>query len=211
MICGYGLRVVSGPTIEPVTVDEAAAHAQIDADLLLNAQVQANLAGWIRAGREKAEAFTGLAFVERTLELSLRAFPGPCEGDEIQFPIGPVLSVDSVTYLQASDGQPVTLAGTDYELLEQAKRWLLLPKFPKFWPYTPRRPNGVLIQYRAGYPSAGSPADVVNVPELAKLAIKQYVAHFSENRESVVAETRIVPAQVPDTFWDLLQSLRVYP
>lgn len=202
--------MISGPAIEPVTLDEAAAHAQIDADLMTNPQVQTNLTSWIQAAREKVEDWAGISLIERTFELTLRGFPGPCDEEAIVLPQGPVIQVLSVSYL-AGDGTATTLDAAAYELLNLNKVWHLVPKFRTFWPYMPRRNNGLTIQYRAGYPSAGSPVDAVNVPELAKLAIKQYVAHFGENRESVVAETRIVPVQVPDTFYDLLQSLRVYP
>lgn len=141
-------------------------------------------------------------------ELSLSNFPRGCEDEHIRLPYGPVIAVLGVSYI-GNDGNAVNLTQFDPPF-EQSRVWYMRPKFATYWPYVHRRAGAVTIQYRAGYPSAGSPADAVNVPELAKQAMLTFVAHFNENRESVIAETRIAPVAVPETFYDLLQPFKVY-
>jgi uncharacterized phiE125 gp8 family phage protein len=114
----------------------------------------------------------GIACFTQTWELSLDAFE-----TEIILPGWPVKSVSSVTYVDI-DGATQTIDSADYQLDIKGDKVRLRPSYGLSWP-TPRLINAaVSISYVVGEAQ-------VDIEPLIKLAIKQMVAHWYENREAI--------------------------
>lgn len=164
------------------------------------------LAALIQTGRELAETYTKRCFVESPYELALDHFPETT----IRIPIAPVLSVVSINY-RGNDDAYVTIDPSDYtEALDDE------PARVEFWSWWGwpsgwngcARPRAVVLELRAGYPPAGSPADATNVPAVVKTAIKLYAAHWYEHREAVTTDARMQPVELPLGVQALLDPLR---
>jgi uncharacterized phiE125 gp8 family phage protein len=87
-------EVTDGPTEEPVSIEEARAHVNVEADC---ADFDTELNGFIAAARGHAEAITGTAIVTQTVVLRAARF---C--DLKRLPIAPLQSITSVKYLDSA-------------------------------------------------------------------------------------------------------------
>lgn len=207
---GWALRRTADPPIEPVTLDEARAQCQVDADLT---EHDARLTSYIKAARELAEEYTKRSFVEQEWLLTLWAFStyeyawGAAYPGAIVLPRGPVIAVNSLKYYDAS-GTQLTLDPSSYLLDASDEPSRLYPAYNQFWPSAAWRPGAVEVAYKAGYQSAGSPTDAATVPERARQAILALVSHWFANREAV---DRFGASELPYGFERSLDSLRVYP
>ena len=139
------LKVVTPPTVEPITLAEAKLHCRVDVtddDALID--------GLIATARTYCETFTGRAFVEQTLQLNLNRWPSK---RAIVLPRPQLRSVTSVTYY-LTDGTPVTLtAGTDYLADTDSEPGRVILPYGKTWPTNTLYPlNPIRIIYTAGYP-----------------------------------------------------------
>lgn len=178
------LRLITAPTVEPVTLVEAKLHLRVDHsddDLLISS--------FISAARIFCEKFTARAFVTQTWELVLDSFPT----EEIQIPLPPLQSVTSVVY-DASDGFETTLvAGTNYAVDTASEPGWVVP-MTSGWPQPLDAINAVRIRFVAGYaPSDDSPSDLArNVPASLKHAILLHVGNLYANRESDIVGTTAV-------------------
>lgn len=201
MNSGWQLKRISGPAAEPVTLLEARVAAKIDPDITDEDDL---LSEWIQTARELAEAHTKRTFCESTWLLTLGDFPrGDWAGEnQIRLPNGPVLAIVSVSYL-AIDGITRTVLGPgEYQFgLDDEPPWIG-PPAQSCWPNGRCQQGAIAIEYRAGYPSAGSPADAANVPKAVKTTIKACITRWFENRQVV---------DVEDLLSAGLQHLRTYP
>jgi uncharacterized phiE125 gp8 family phage protein len=187
-------KVVTPPDAEPVTLDEAKRHARI----FIDADADENLfiASLIVAAREKLESKLSRAFVSRTMEATLSAFP-TADCGLIRLPKPPLLSVESITYIDA-DG--VNTIDPSAYAVDEGTPGTVQSAPGSGWPILPAAfPSAVKIRYTAGY---GAPADV---PAVAKLCIKMLVAHWYDRREPIAAGSF---ADIPYTVDSLLDSLR---
>jgi uncharacterized phiE125 gp8 family phage protein len=178
---------LTGPSVEPVTLDEAKAFARIDTgydDALVTSLI-------VRA-REHCEAITGRQFITATYGLLLDRFPTWCrpdvyrvterrEGTDIIVPRPPLLSVDSITYLDTA-GASQTVATSDYVVSTYDDPGRIALANGKTWPQTLEQINAVTVAYTAGYGAAATA-----VPESIKQAMHMLVAHFYENREATAS------------------------
>lgn len=205
MTSGYQLRVVSSSDVEPVSVAEARRNSNVEDDVA-NAYDQ-DFAAWISAARELAEAYTKRSFVERTYLLTLSTFPtGWNSSWNIPIPNGPCIDVIAVSYLDIA-GVRTTLDPSTYQLIEDEPPFIALA-LDQWWPSVRNVVGSVAVEYRAGYSSAGSPIDAMNVPALAKQAIKMLVSHWYEQREATGVSSL---EAVPFGFYTSLDPLRTYP
>lgn len=207
---GWALRRIVDPAIEPVTLEDAKHQCQIDADLT---EDDSTLTRYIKAAREKAELYTKRSFVEQTWKLTLSEFPSDGwmpwpVGHAIELKNGPVLGIDSVSYL-STDGTRTYLTADDYIVDDSDEPPKLYPAFNSFWPTQRCVPGSIEIIYRAGYPSAGSPVDAEGVPAIVKQAMLLLVAHWYNNRETSIVGT--IVADAPHGFESTLDGLRTYP
>lgn len=200
-----GIRVITPPTVEPVTLAEIKAFARIDAtgDDSADAANDALLSSLITAAREDAEQIIQRAILAQTLELTLPRFPrwGRC----IELPRPPLGAIVSVAYFDASN-TAVPMDESAYSLLDASEAIppSIYPAPGGFWPDAYRRPDAVAVRYSAGWANAAA------VPETIKSWIKIKAATLWANRESVMAGPGSLVAEMPNRFLDgLLDRWRV--
>ncbi len=131
-----GLKLVTGPDIEPVTLEIAKAHLKVDHDAddeLIREQAL--------AARQWIETYTRRALISQTWALTLADFPRR-HPFEILLPLGQVIAVNSISYTD-EDGAAQTLtgptsgspAGTGYqEDLTSGSECRLRPPVGGEWP-----------------------------------------------------------------------------
>lgn len=96
------LRVITAPTVEPVTLDEAKLHLRVDGDA-----EDTLITALIGAARDYCERFTGAALAAQELELTIDST------DQIFLPLAPLDEVATVTKIK--EGVETLLTeGSDY-------------------------------------------------------------------------------------------------
>lgn len=136
-----GIKVVTPPATEPVTLAEAKLHLRVD-----GSDEDALISRLISAAREQCEQELDRSVAQQTLMLMLDAFPGGA----VLLPRGPVISVSSVQYTDAA-GAAQTISGANYAIDDgQVDAWLL-PAYGYDWPATREQGNAVRVTYQAGY------------------------------------------------------------
>lgn len=145
-----GIKVVSPPSVEPVTLAEAKAHLRVD-----SADEDALITRLIVAAREQCEQELDRSLAQQTLQLMLDAFPAGA----LLLPRGPVISVSSVQYVDTA-GVLQTVSANDYTLDDaQIDAWLLYA-YGSDWPQARDQANAVRVQYVAGWPNSVVPASI---------------------------------------------------
>lgn len=173
-------QIVTAPTEEPITLDEAKDHLRVD-----GTDEDALIMGLIKAARVQCELHSRRRFVTQTWELGLECWPA----DAIVLP-GPPLQ--GVTWLKYTDsaGVQATMSSGDYVVDTLSEPGRLLLGYGKCWPMvTLQAGPAIRVRYVAGY---GTP---YVVPETYKQAIKLLVGHYYENREAVVLSPGLTAAQ----------------
>lgn len=190
-----GLKVLTQPSVEPVSLDEAKLHLRVDStaedDLI---------AGLIQAAREYVESYTRKTMIYTTYRFTLDCFPGAstwtpfATSEPIELPRQPVAQIaasGSYSYAMPriryydtdSVQQTLTYAGEDFEL-DLGANPPSLRLFPyTYWPIAEYyRANAVEIDFVAGYGSTSA-----SVPASLIAAMKLLIGHWYENRQAVAA------------------------
>lgn len=180
-----GLVVVTAPTSEPITVSDLIQHLRLDADT-----DETEMEAYIAMAREWCENYTGRAFVNRTLRLSIDGISdvdealwegwkiGPdmtLKKRDIKLPKPPLVSVTSVTTYDDADNATV-FAASSYYVDNAAEPGRVVLRTGSTWPTALRVGNAVEIVYVAGYGAAAA------VPAPIKFACKAIAAWMYENR-----------------------------
>jgi len=193
-----GLQLITPPTVEPISLDEAKAHLRVDTDdddLLISMM--------LTAARQYCETLTRRSLITQTWRLTLDSFPGPSlmgvpygtpfslPGHAILLERGPVQSITSITYLDmGSTLQTMPSANYVADLSGEPAR--ITPIFGQIWPINLPQIGSVQVQFVAGF---GDTADTV--PQELRQWIKLRLGALYENREEVAVGTRIVVAELP--------------
>ncbi len=173
------LKLITEPTIEPITLIEARAHLRLDIsgsppshpdDMLISSLIKA-----VRQHIDGQYGWLGRAILPQTWELYLDEFPD----NEIRIPLPPLISIDSVKY-DDPNGNEQTVSPANYVVDNVSQPAWILPISTFSWPDTMDTVNAVRIRFQAGY------TDVASVPESIKAAMKLMIGHFYENRENVI-------------------------
>ena len=143
-----GIKIVTPPATEPVTLAEAKLHLRVD-----TSDDDALITRLISAAREQCEQELDRAVAPQTLQLLLDAFPDGA----LVLPRGPVTGVTSVQYVDTA-GVLQTIAPSNYALDEAQIDVWLLPAYGFDWPATRDEANAVRVTYTAGWTTA--PASV---------------------------------------------------
>lgn len=197
------VRIITAPTVEPVTRAQAKLWCRIDSD---DTSQDAVIDMLIQSMREYAENLTGRAFVQRTLELTLPGFP---EEGIIELPFPPLISVASVKYIDIN-GTLQTVASFDYQVDSYQQPGRVKPAWLKWWWQIVRDDfNAVQVRYDAGYAPSASPTDYAeNVPGSVKTWMQARLATLFGNREQIITDRGAF--EMPRDFADgLLDSLKV--
>jgi len=192
----FGLRLITPPTEEPITLGEAMEHLNIPLDVRFRD-------GWInrniKTAREWCEGWLGRTLAPQTLELSfggqtastavpsywqpLALNPWVESGSVIELPMGPALSVTSVTYFDEA-GALQTMDAADYVLDDG----LVVPTISlasgASWPAIQARRNAIQIRYLAGYTFPDDSPSLFPLPWALRSAILLALGDLYENREN---------------------------
>lgn len=174
------LKVVTYPVVEPITIEEARLHLRvdIDSDDSPPTNIDDNLIMWqLAAAREWCEQYLGFRVAQQTLELALDEFP-----DEIELPVWPVLSVESVKYID-EDGEEQTIDELDYIIDDYSRPATITPYTDLEWPETKVIANAVKVRFTQGYSMAGDSPQVYPFPYLVRAAILLVLGSLYEQRE----------------------------
>jgi uncharacterized phiE125 gp8 family phage protein len=208
---GYQLRRTSEPEAESVSLEQVKRWLNLDSDITEDDELLTDLL--IPSAREFVENETRLVLVDSIFEMKLDDFDrrgsylGWFWSQEIRLPVQPLIQVIDVQYL-GTDGQYVSLPSTDWlEVKDEPPRIVSNPS-GNCWPVLLPRPGAVLVTFRAGYESAGSPQDAASVPTAIKLAMQMLIAHWYEHREALSSDHRNTPTEIPLGTARLLEPYR---
>src|ERR1051326_815594 len=161
-----GLSLVTPPTLEPVTIDEALAQCRISSDT-----ENGLIAGYILAARQYAEKVTRQQLMQQTYDFTVD-FHWPFIRQEnpayfimpffffrtrIELPVSPLLQVQWMKYTDET-GNVVTLDPSQYIVIANEPTPYIEPAYGVSWPNTRWQPAAVQIRMDAGY--GDSPSDI---------------------------------------------------
>lgn len=190
-------RMITGPTVEPITLDVAKQHLRVDFS-----DDDALISALITAAREYCENYTHRAFFTQTWQLSLDYFPFWSPSGTIDtrshasFPLydayysqiairlpRPLLtSVQSITYIDTQNQQQ-TLPAEDYFVDVNSEPGRIVPAATTYWPYTSMYlPGSVKVTYTAA--SFGDGVTINVMPVGITQAMLLMIGHLYANREA---------------------------
>jgi uncharacterized phiE125 gp8 family phage protein len=183
-----GIKVVTPPATEPVTLAEAKLNCAVD-----YSDLDALFVKWISAARELAEQEMRQVVPPTTFLQTLDAFPVGA----IQLKKSPLISVDWIRYVDPN-GALQTLSGTAYFVDDtQIDPWIC-EAYGTDWPATRDQANAVQIQFQAGF---------TQTPARVWQFVQAYVGTMMKLREA--SDER--PAQDHPFIKSLLDDLKVHP
>jgi len=191
-------KLITTPTLEPVSISEVADHVTLDLDVSTadNDLLQA----MAFAARERVEDVTSRALLTQTWECYLDEWPSE---NFITLPLGNLQSVTSVKY-KDSAGTETTMTVTTQYIVEtngEEKGRIVLP-YGCSWPsFTAYPSNPITIRFVCGWTSAAL------VPHKIKAAIKMMCADMWEMRGEPVIGQTVIENKTVDA---LLQSSRLW-
>ena len=174
-----GLKLVTPPETEPVTLAEAKAHLRLDTE-----SDDAYVSALITAARERVEIFLRRALITQVFECTIDDFPAYDRA--IDLPRPPLQSVEWIKYLdtagvlQTLDPGIYTVDASSNEIGRIALAW------NRFWPFTRYTINAVTIRFTAGYGDAAG-----DVPQAIRQGILIEISNLYENREDAVVGQNI--------------------
>lgn len=180
------------PAIEPVSVDDARQHCDLD-----DAYHDSQLATLINAARHKVEQDTRLALIDQTRVMKFDRWP---RETFIELPVAPLQSVSSVTYVDTGDATQ-TLSASLYTVDTTQKAGRLVLNHGESWPATRGHYNDLVITYVAGHGST-----VASVPTMAKLAILMLVRHWFDHG-TAVSQDFAQPVVMPMAYQSMVNGL----
>ncbi len=189
------LTLVTGPTLEPITLAEAKLHLRVDGN-----DEDTLITSLITSARRYVERISGWTLLSTTWRLVLDDWP---DEPYIVLPRPPLQSVSSVVYVD-TDGNSSTLPTSDYVVETDRTPGRIHLAYGRSWPSTALRPaSPISITYIAGHSNAA------DVPQEYKQAMLLLIGHWFANREAV-AVTGAVPKQMELAVESLLMMDRVY-
>jgi len=147
------LRRTTEPAKATVTLPDAKNHLRIEHN-----DDDSEIQRLIGAATRHVEQLTSRQLITATYTWTTKRFPD--SGMPLVFPVAPLASVTSVTYIDVDGNAGQTLSeGTEYAVMlsndELSEAW---EKYEQTWPATRNEPNAVSIVFTAGYGS--NPGDV---------------------------------------------------
>ena len=175
------LVMVTGPTLEPVTVADAKLHLGVASD-----DSDAYIDSLLKAAVEWCEVYTRQSLLTTTWRQVLSEWPS---SGVIELYRPPLQSVASVLYTD-SDGAEQTLATDQYVVDTDSEPGRVLRGYGITWPTL--RTQGIAAPVTINFISGHSA--IADIPESFLHAIKLLVGHWYENREEI---TRGTPKDLP--------------
>lgn len=212
----YHFKVVTGPTEEQVTLEEARDHLRvIPYGSPAEHPEDALITGLIPVAREWCEFWSMCALVPQTLELGIMTFPNPYYSQwGVTRPVGiflpypyvidngimlpmaaPLREIVSVKY-DDPGGNEITLDPSLYYVNDYERPAVLFPTPGITWPQAQlMKRNAVRIRYSCGY-DVGTPSPQVTAacPAMFKAAMLLVLSHLYNNRENT---TEVPLTEIP--------------
>ena len=191
----YSMKLITPPTVEPVTVADVKTYAHID-----HATDDSIIAKWIKTARILAENYQRRAYYEQVWELSFDDFPEL----PLLIPRPPLVSIDFIHYYD-SDDVMTNMDLTEFIIDINHEPGRIDHAYNQIWPSEILRPiDAVRIRYTCGYQLMYSTTttwapDNTPIPENVMDAIYLYCTYRNENRAGEVEK-------VPQQFYDLLNQ-----
>lgn len=163
-------EVISGPSVEPLTLDQVKKQLEISVS---DTTHDIQLASMIQEAREQWEHDTDSVTCYQTLRIKVSDFY-----DGFELPKGPVESVTSLQYYDGNNNLQ-TYSAANYSLHKDEIRLgyqVTLPAWSARW-------DAWAVTYRSGYSQ-----DASLVPAIAKRAMLLLVANYFENRDMLMSE-----------------------
>lgn len=173
----------------PITLAEAKAYLRVDSD-----DEDDLIGGLINAAAGAIESETGLACKVKTVAFTFAKF-----SPRLMCLRGPVLAIDSVTYIDTA-GDEQTLPSDQYRVRSFAGVPVLNPATGVSWPATDSCDGAVTVTASIGHTTRA------DIDDRIKMAAKLLVGHWYANREAVMDGA---PGEVPMTVRYLLADLRL--
>lgn len=164
------LIIVTPPTEEPVTLEEAKTQCRVDID-----DDDDLIASLIVAARQWCEKHDWRAYITQTIDYRCNQWPAD---DYFELPRPPLQAVNSVKYYDV-DNAEYTLDPALYDVDYYNTPGGFYLHYNQNWPATQLRlRNAIKVNYTAGYGAAE------DVPETIKQAMLLLIGHWYENREN---------------------------
>jgi uncharacterized phiE125 gp8 family phage protein len=190
------LKLVTGPTVEPVSLEEAKLHLRVDVTDDDN-----RIRELIRTARADVETMCLHALITQTWDLFMDEFPGD---DQIELPLPPLQSVTGVYYTPEGASE-ATFAATNYTVDTYNVPGKMVLKSTASWPAdTLEVVNGVRIRFVCGFGADGSYVDPRAVQAMMLL-----IGHYYEHREEVISGQGIGLMRLPLGVAALVTDLRM--
>jgi uncharacterized phiE125 gp8 family phage protein len=184
--------LLSGPTVEPVSLAEAKLHLRVDTDA-----EDTLIQSLIMASRLHIEAALDLALITQTWRDHRDAWP---RSRTINLPLRPVQGVTAIRIL--TDDDESRLLDPDAFILDgSANPARLVWRSTGIAPAPNTAANGIEIDFVAGF--GDEPSDV---PQPIRQALLLLTAHWYENREPV--EIGAAATVIPGIISELLSPYR---
>jgi len=192
------LTLVTGPTFEPVTLQEVKDHIRISTTVSATEDTQ--LLSFIKVARGYCEKYQSRAYCDQTWDLTLETWP---DGNIIKIPRPPLQSVTHVKYYSTGN-TAATMTAANYFVDTANEPGRVALAYSEVWPGATLRPvNGVVVRYVCG---SGSTPSAISTE--IKQAIMLIVGDLYEDREdSDIKELLEVPYGVRA----LLDLERIWP
>lgn len=173
--------LATAPVLLPVSLAEAKRHLRVDDN-----SEDALIEGLVRAATEHLDGWAGVlgrCLVEQEWRQDFDRF-----AHELYLPLGPVISVTTVTWRNAA-GQVATVSASNYDLRTDAggNNCVRFDSDYSF-PDDLHESRAVSVTYKAGYetiPEESETPAQSTVPAPIKAAILLLVGHWFSNREAV--------------------------
>lgn len=212
-----GLKLITAPANDPVSLDEAKAHLRVDFtddDILIEAFIEA-ATDYV----DGPKGFLGRALIQQTWDLYLHEFPHPMFGryhgrhhfrrsSYIEVPLPPLISVGGVFYLDSS-GVEQEMDDTLYRVDPSSEPGRISLAMGASWPQPQHVDSSVRIRFTAGYVDATNSPATDNVPRTIKSAILMHIGDLYANRETMVSGQRAAAVTLPWASEQLLRPHRV--
>jgi uncharacterized phiE125 gp8 family phage protein len=186
--------LVTGPSLEPITIAEAKAHARI------SQSDDGMLRRYILAARETAEAYMSRGLYTQTWKLILKSW-----ADEMYLPMAAPLQNDAfgspstapiVEYYDA-DGVLTTLDASVYLVDTASRPGRIVRSMDQSWPtlQSTRKAGRIEITYVVGWSS------IAAIPERIKQGVRMYIAYLDFDRDGLDEQGKAA-RQAAEACWD---------
>jgi uncharacterized phiE125 gp8 family phage protein len=193
-------QIISGPTAEPVTLDELKAQCRLDPAFTAD---DAMLTRYITAARGTAERITRRSLASKVYKVFYDSFPFPSQ--PLRLPLPPVTAVSAIKYLDST----LTLQTWDtseYYLALIQSPALIVPKPGFVYPCAARVPGAVEVDMTAGFGAVSGPALAVVFPDVVE-SILQIAQHYYDHPEVISADN---DRELPRNAFNALTARKIY-